>query len=51
MNKFKQHDLTADIVKTNNPRIGLIALSTDPFYSMSRPFEPFKSDLKCLRYL
>tara|TARA_B100000945_G_scaffold100728_1_gene79114 strand:+ start:1053 stop:1808 length:756 start_codon:yes stop_codon:yes gene_type:complete len=29
MNKFKQHDLTADIVKTNNPRIGLIALSTD----------------------
>lgn len=29
MNKFKQHDLTADIVKTSNPRIGLIALSTD----------------------
>jgi len=29
MNKFIQHDLTADIVKTNNPRIGVIALSTD----------------------
>jgi len=29
MNKFTQHDLTADIIKTNNPRIGLIALSTD----------------------
>ena len=29
MNNFTQHDLTADIVKTNNPRIGLIALSTD----------------------
>ena len=29
MNKFTQHDLTADIVKTNNPRIGVIALSTD----------------------
>ncbi len=29
MNNFTQHDLTADIVKTNNPRIGVIALSTD----------------------
>ena len=29
MNKFIQNDLTADIVKTNNPRIGVIALSTD----------------------
>ena len=29
MNKFIQHDLTPDIVKTDNPRIGLIALSTD----------------------
>ena len=29
MNKFTQHDLTADIIKTNNPRIGVIALSTD----------------------
>ena len=29
MNNFKQHNLTADIVKTSNPRIGLIALSTD----------------------
>ena len=29
MNKFIQHDLTADIVKTNNPRIGVITLSTD----------------------
>ena len=29
MNKFIQNDLTAEIVKTNNPRIGVIALSTD----------------------
>ena len=29
MNKFIQQDLTPDIVKTDNPRIGLIALSTD----------------------
>ena len=29
MNKFIQQDLTPDIVKTNNPRIGVIALSTD----------------------
>jgi Maleate cis-trans isomerase len=29
MNNFTQHDLTADIIKTNNPRIGVIALSTD----------------------
>ncbi len=29
MNNFTQHDLTADIVKANNPRIGVIALSTD----------------------
>ena len=29
MNDFIQQDLSADIVKTTNPRIGLIALSTD----------------------
>ena len=29
MNKFIQQNLTPDIVKTDNPRIGLIALSTD----------------------
>ena len=29
MNKFIQQDLIPDIVKTNNPRIGVIALSTD----------------------
>ena len=29
MIKFIQNNLTADIVKTNNPRIGVIALSTD----------------------
>ena len=29
MNDFKQNDLTANIVKTNNPKIGVIALSTD----------------------
>ena len=29
MNNFKQNDLTANIVKTNNPKIGVIALSTD----------------------
>ena len=29
MNKIIQNDLTAEIVKTNNPRIGVIALSTD----------------------
>ena len=29
MNDFKQNDLNANIVKTNNPKIGVIALSTD----------------------
>ena len=29
MNDFIQQDLSAEIVKTTNPRIGLIALSTD----------------------
>ena len=29
MNSFIQNDLTPDIIKTTNPKVGVIALSTD----------------------
>ena len=48
MNSFIQNDLTPDIIKTTNPKVGVIALSTD--FTIEQDYRSICHQIPCRHF-